>query len=111
MMAYYYGQIGSGSSFWRQPIGDPGKGSELASPACTRGAMARQALRNRVGDPAFLQLMRQWALTHRGGNGSVRQSIGLAQRLTGQDLQAFLRGWLYTGSKPAAVSVERMPAA
>jgi len=66
--------------------------------------MTLQALRNRVGDPAFFQLMRQWALTHRGGNGSVRQFIALAQRLTGQDLQAFFQVWLYTGSKPAATA-------
>ena len=104
LLAAYYNGIPASSSFWSLRIGDPGKGREFSGAVYDRGAMTLQALRHRIGDPAFFQLMRNWARNHRYGNGEITQFIDLAERLTGEDLGSFFQNWLYTGSKPEATA-------
>lgn len=84
---------------------NPGAHREFSGAVYTRGAMTLQALRNRVGDPAFFQIMREWARQHAYANGQVSQFISLAEQLSGQDLGSFFRAWLYAPTKPAATSV------
>ena len=56
----------SGSS----SIGDPGPDDLFDEPVYARGAMTLQELRIAVGDDAFFRILRKWASTQRGGNGS-----------------------------------------
>ncbi|HEY3505144.1 MAG TPA: hypothetical protein VGN37_20455 [Actinocatenispora sp.] len=65
---------------------------------------AARALRTRVGDGAFVRLMRDWLARHRGGTVGTADFVALAGRATGQDLAGFFRAWLYTPGRPAATS-------
>ncbi|MDE9365121.1 M1 family metallopeptidase [Luteipulveratus sp. YIM 133132] len=91
-------------AFWSTVIGDPGAGNEFDGAVYDRGAATLQALRNRIGDPAFFQVMRTWAAKHRYGNAQIADFIALAERVSGQDLGRFFHHWLYTGTKPAATA-------
>jgi aminopeptidase N len=99
------------SSFWKVKIGDPGKGKEFDGAVYQRGAMALQALRVRVGEKAFAEIMRTWPEQRRFGNGKVAQFRTLAEKVSGKNLKSFFTAWLYTGSKPAATADNGVPAA
>ena len=66
-----------------------------------RGGMTLQALREKIGDLAFFQLLRQWAQQNRYGNVTTPQFIALAEKLSGQDLTHFFDVWIYQDAKPA----------
>ncbi|HEX5087055.1 MAG TPA: M1 family metallopeptidase, partial [Nocardioides sp.] len=83
------------STFWTLPIDDPGPARLFDSAVYTRGAMAVQALRHRIGDPAFWTLLRTWVSERRYGNGSVADFEALAGTVSGQDLTAFFTAWLH----------------
>lgn len=90
------------------PKGDPfGKESvthpeaPLDNQAYGRGAMTLQALRNRVGSPAFFTIMRSWARLHRHGSADSADFAELATRSSGQDLTGFFDVWLRSEHRPA----------
>ena len=61
----------------------------------TRGAMAVQALRHRIGEEAFWRCCGPgWPA--RDGNGSVADFEALAESVSGQDLDGFFDAWLAT---------------
>ncbi|MGH3411959.1 MAG: M1 family metallopeptidase [Marmoricola sp.] len=97
--------------FWTIPVANPSPAHLFADPVYDRGAMTLQALRNRIGDPAFFQLMRDWAAGHRYGNGTTGQFTRLAERISGQDLGAFFRAWLHAKTKPAPTAQNGFPQA
>ncbi|GAW48599.1 MULTISPECIES: M1 family metallopeptidase [unclassified Nocardioides] len=66
-----------------------------------RGALALQALRNVIGETDFWDVLRTWATTRRGGNGSTEQFQAVAEEKSGQDLDGFFDAWLHAASKPA----------
>lgn len=66
-----------------------------------RGAMALQALRNRIGGEAFWALLRRWVADREGGNGSTAQFEALAEEVSGADLDGFFAAWLHSPTKPA----------
>ena len=86
--------------FWQLVIGDPGPDHLFDAPIYVRGAMTLQALRNAVGDDAFFHILRKWASSHRGGNGSTAEFITLAERVSGEDLGTLFDTWLFTAGKP-----------
>jgi hypothetical protein len=86
--------------FWQLVIADPGPDHIFDSPIYLRGAMTLQALRNAVGDDAFFHILRTWASSNRGGNGSTPEFIKLAERISGQDLGALFDTWLFTAGRP-----------
>ncbi|AKU17914.1 M1 family metallopeptidase [Luteipulveratus mongoliensis] len=113
ILASYYANPDS-SALWKLPIGDPGAGKEFSGQVYDRGAMTLQALRNRIGDPAFFQVMRTWVPKHRYGNGAIAEFVALAEKTSGEDLGGFFRNWLYTASKPAKTAengLDGLPAA
>jgi aminopeptidase N len=63
--------------------------------------MTLQALREKIGDLAFFQLMRTWAQQNRYGNVTTAQFIALAEKLSGQDLTQFFKVWIFQAEKPA----------
>jgi aminopeptidase N len=63
--------------------------------------MTLQALREKIGDLAFFQLMKGWAQQNRYGNVTTAQFIALAERLSGQDLTQFFKVWIFQAEKPA----------
>ena len=56
-----------------------------------RGAMALQALRNRIGDDDFWALLRRWVADREGGNGSTAQFEALAEEVSGAGPRRVLR--------------------
>jgi aminopeptidase N len=90
-------------AFWTLTIGDPGVDAIFDDPIYYRGAMTLHALRQEVGDDAFITILKQWATVNSGGNVSTEDFIAFAQKVSGQDLTAFFTEWLYTGVKPAGL--------
>ena len=116
-LAFYYSIIPAGDPFWSLVIGDPGPDSLFEGPVYVRGGMTLQALRQTIGDDAFLTLVREWIAQHRRGNANTTQFIALAESISGQDLDAFFDEWLYSDEKPtlgvdgAAAAERRRPPA
>jgi aminopeptidase N len=87
--------------FWALPIDDPGAQRLFDTSVYERGSMALQALRHRLGDPAFWTLLRTWVNQHAYGNGSVADFEALAGTVSGQDLTSFFDAWLHARKAPA----------
>ncbi|HQR81177.1 MAG TPA: M1 family metallopeptidase, partial [Actinomycetota bacterium] len=91
----------AGSQFWQLQIGDPGPDHLFAWAVYDRGAMAVEALRQRIGDPDFFRLVRLWTEQNRWGTVTVEQFEALAEQVAGQDLSAFFQAWLMDQGRPA----------
>ncbi len=89
-----------GDSFWRLPIGDPGPRRLFAFPVYERGAMATQALRHRIGNRAFTQVLRRWVADRADGTGRVGHFRRLAEEVSGEELGGFFKAWLHTPERP-----------
>jgi aminopeptidase N len=96
-----YRVYGADDDLWNLSIGDPGPRRLFDEAVYQRGAMTFQALRQRIGDPAFWQLVRSWLDEFRYGNGSTPAFHALAEEVSGQDLDGFFRAWLFERSRPA----------
>ena len=89
--------------FWTPPPGNPGSAPFLFDGTVyDRGAMTLQALREKVGDFTFFQIMRSWAAQNRHGNVTTAQFITLSEQLSGMDLGHFFDVWLYQPEKPVS---------
>ena len=77
------------------------------TPVYDRGAMTLQALRQKLGDDTFLAIVRAWYAENR--NVTTADFIALAERVSGQQLDAFFDAWLYTEGKPQSGEPGRMP--
>jgi aminopeptidase N len=64
------------------------------------GALVLYALRQQIGDDAFQRLERAWVSRYRNGVASTADFIALANRISGQDLTAFLNDWVYATKTP-----------
>jgi aminopeptidase N len=89
------------TEFWKLRLDDPGRGHLFDTPVYDRGAMAVQALRHRIGDPAFWSLLRSWVDQRRYGNGTIAELEALATSTSGQDLTSFFDAWLHQKTVPA----------
>ena len=89
------------SSFWRTPPAAlPGPEVMFSSPPYDRGGMTLQALRGKIGDEGFFELLRRWYAQYKYGNARTADFVALAERVSGQDLDAFFDIWLYQPVKP-----------
>lgn len=57
--------------------------------------------RDAVGDDAFWRIIRGWASTKSGGNGTTEEFIALAESVSGQRLDDLFTTWLFTPGKPS----------
>jgi len=89
------------SAFWDQSIADPQRDTMFSSAVYYRGGMTLAALRHRIGDADFFQILRTWTATHRYGNATTAQFVALAERVSGQDLGSFFQTWLWDKTKPS----------
>ncbi|WP_051548679.1 M1 family metallopeptidase [Nocardioides sp. URHA0032] len=107
LMRDEYGDIPAGDAFWNHEVADPCPDHEdcvgpiFASFVYDRGGMALAALRNRIGDQHFSELIHQWVTDHQGGNGDTTEFETLAESVSGADLTGFFDAWLHSDSKPA----------
>jgi aminopeptidase N len=65
-----------------------------------RGALALHALRERVGDDLFFEIVRTWYERYRGANVSTADFVELVAELSGGDFDTFFDEWLYADSLP-----------
>ncbi|MCW2901645.1 MAG: Peptidase rane alanine aminopeptidase [Streptosporangiaceae bacterium] len=86
---------------WDVPPANPGRGQLFGRSVYDRGAMTLHALRQKVGDRAFFDILRTWAGEHRHGNATTAQFISLAERVSGKQLDRFFRVWLYARGRPS----------
>jgi aminopeptidase N len=85
---------------WSGKVADPGRDRIFDDLVYNRGAMTLHALRLKIGDRAFFQVLKQWPTTYRHGNVSTQTFIRFVERLTHRDLDDFFRTWLYQPGKP-----------
>ena len=91
------------TAFWTPPPAVPGSPEFLFDGTIyDRGAMTLQALREKVGDPVFFRILRDWATQHRYGNVTTAQFIALAEDYSGMELDHFFQVWLYRPEKPTS---------
>ncbi len=103
LFEHYYNTPAHDIRFWTPPPGDPGTPFYLFNGTIyIRGAMTLEALREKVGDLAFFQIMRAWATQNRYGNVTTAQFIALSEQLSGMDLDNFFDVWLYQPEKPVS---------
>jgi aminopeptidase N len=101
---HLYAAHGPGDShFWNPPPGNPGGPENLfAESIYGRGAMALEALRERIGQATFLGILRDWVAAHRFGNATIQDFVDLAEADSGQDLGGLFDAWLYEPGKPTS---------
>lgn len=101
VFAKLYRKPASATGFWDPPSGRPGQAKNLfAVSTYVRGAMTLQALREEIGTPDLLRIMRTWATEYRYGNGDIEEFIALANRISGEHLRGFFQRWLFSRGKP-----------
>jgi aminopeptidase N len=101
LFEHYYNTPAHDFRFWTPPPGDPGTPVFLFNGTIyLRGAMTLQALREKVGELSFFQIMRRWATDNRYGNVTTAEFIALSEQLSGMDLDNFFDVWLYEPDKP-----------
>ncbi len=89
------------SALWSPPPAVPGTGANLfGRPVYKRGAMALQALRERIGGADFFTVLRRWAAEHRQGHGTTARLQRLAEHVSGRSLDHLFHAWLYSDGKP-----------
>jgi aminopeptidase N len=81
-------------------VADPQRDTMFARAVYRRGAMTLQALREKIGDAAFFQILRTWYAEHKHGTATTQEFIDLSEQISGQDLSNFFQVWLYTAGKP-----------
>jgi aminopeptidase N len=91
----------AGRDLWfPAPAALPGPAELFHTPVYDRGAMTLQALREKVGDGVFFQILRSWYAENRNGNVTTADFIALAERVSGRQLDEFFRVWLYEEGRP-----------
>jgi aminopeptidase N len=91
----------SNTEFWNPPPARPGSPLHLFGVSTyVRGAMAIQALRQAIGTPQLLRVLRTWVLEHRHGSGNIREFISLSEEVSGRNLDGLFQRWLYQRGKP-----------
>lgn len=88
-------------AFWDPPpAAIPGPQKLFAESVYLRGAMALEALRQEVGEPAFLETLRAWAAARAYANGTIDEFMAIAEAQSGKELDALFQRYLYAPGKP-----------
>ncbi len=78
--------------FWSSPLVDMGPGNEFTR-VYDRGPLALHALRNEIGDDAFLTLLREWPQEYGGKNATFEDLENKVNELAGRDVRPFMDAW------------------
>ena len=85
------------------PVAQPASNElfELFSPnVYDGGAVVLYALRQEIGERAFVELERRWAQSNEGDSVGTSDFIALASRVAGRNLRPFLSDWLFGTETP-----------
>lgn len=89
------------SPLWKTPVAgfdDPAKLFDWQ--VYSRGAMALEALRTRIGTQSFHRVLRQWIARRSGGDATTADFVAVAQEVSDENLRRFFQDWLYDRDKP-----------
>jgi aminopeptidase N len=90
-----------GQDLWFPAPNGLADASELFhTPVYDRGAMTLQALREKVGEEKFLEIVRTWYAENRHSNVTTQDFIALAERVSGLQLDHFFDVWLFQEGRP-----------
>jgi aminopeptidase N len=82
------------------PLNLSGPEELFHTPVYDRGAMTLQALRVKVGDEVFFEILRAWYEENSGGNVTTEDFVELSERVSGQELGRFFQIWLEIDGRP-----------
>lgn len=89
------------------PVGDPSNRDLFNMSVYFRGGLTLHALRLRLGDDVFFDLLRAYADQYKYGNASTDDFIALAEEHSGQSLDDFFQAWLYAEKMPPRSEITR----
>ncbi|HEY9311859.1 M1 family metallopeptidase [Williamsia sp.] len=95
----YYGRLAASSM--DLAIGDPGPKYMFDDRVYKRGALTLHALRKRVGDNNFFDLLREWTREHRYSSVTSADFTGLAAKYSPMPLNDLWQHWLDEKPLPA----------
>ncbi|MGB3737110.1 MAG: M1 family metallopeptidase [Ilumatobacter sp.] len=81
-------------------VQDPGPGELFSPQVYLRGAFTLHALRVRVGDEVFFDILQTWNERFGGANASTDDFQSLSEELSGEELDEFFDEWLRTEALP-----------
>lgn len=81
-------------------LGDPGPDDMFDDRVYKRGALTLHALRLRVGDSTFFELLKTWATENRYGLVCTADFEATAERVAGASLGDFFESWLRSEKLP-----------
>ncbi|WP_240312385.1 M1 family metallopeptidase [Janibacter anophelis] len=81
-------------------LGDPGPDLMFDDRVYKRGALTLHALRCRIGDHAFFEVLQTWTAAMRHANVTTEMFIEHAERVTGLQLRDLFERWLYAVELP-----------
>ncbi|MFT3716685.1 MAG: M1 family metallopeptidase [Gordonia sp. (in: high G+C Gram-positive bacteria)] len=96
---HYYEKLAA--SPVRVPLADPGPKQMFSDWVYKRGAITLHALRLRLGDGAFFQLLHRWTDKYRYRSVTTEDFIALASTYTDASLNDLWREWLFEPQLPA----------
>jgi aminopeptidase N len=83
-----------------EAIGNPGAENLFHHAVYWRGALTLYALRQRVGDEVFFDIIRTYFQRFKDSNATTEDFIALANEVSGEDLTDLFDAWLYHKAVP-----------
>ncbi|MDF5754760.1 M1 family metallopeptidase [Spongiactinospora sp. TRM90649] len=88
------------SPMWEYPPGKARPDDLFNSSVYTRGGMTLHALRQRIGDTAFFDLLRAYNARYEYGSVTTDEFVDMAERRSGKKLGELFKAWLFTPARP-----------
>ena len=101
---YYdlWNKTAANSALWKTPVAGFKDPADLFGwQVYNRGAMVLEALRSAVGTASFTKIMSTYIARFGGGDASTADFTALAEEISGKELTAFFKDWIYDTDKPA----------
>jgi len=89
-------------------VHDPGREDLFGVQVYLRGGLTLHALRLRVGDDVFFDILRTWNQRFGGANATTDDFEALAEELSGDELGRFFDDWIRSDELPAELDGVRL---
>ncbi|RBQ18670.1 M1 family peptidase [Spongiactinospora rosea] len=94
----HYGSLES--PMWQYPPGKARPDDLFNNSVYTRGGMTLHALRQRIGDKTFFDLLRAYTARYKYGAVTTDEFITMAEERSGKQLDGLFKAWLFTPQRP-----------
>jgi aminopeptidase N len=91
------------------PPGSPPLDNMFNASVYQRGALTLHALRLRIGDDDFFEVLRSYATAYRHQNAETSDFVALAEEIAGRDLDDLFEAWLFGGVVPPISELDLAP--